>query len=819
MKNKILKILILVLIPICVNSEIIKEFIIQGNERVTEEMILYNTGITLPIEYSDYISREIIEKLYSTELFNDISIEKINIGNDSCAFLIKVVENPSLETLILNGVHSLNKNDIRDWLRRGSTDTTVIMNWADAPIKGAIITQRKLLVWENFILNIYRKNGFIGTKVDIQVQEIGVSYDSLDYTAYDDWISTTTYGVELAVIINIYEGRRSIISDVEFHGNYNFSNSDLKEQLKNKEWGFYSWSGLTKIFRFGFFRKGMFNQLVFENEDVNSIQHYYQSNGFPDAKVDSFNYVFDSDSSLIKIKVFVTENEKKLFGETTYEGNNFFLSFILSKYISYKMGDEFNIELIEKTMANFGELYADSAMINSSFTPSQIERDSFIDIKWIIVEGPRFKIRRIEIVGNYKTKDNVIRREITLLPGEYFSLSDLRLSGQKIFNLGFFENAEPSFNAVPEDEAEFITDGELDSNTAYLDIIIQVVEKKSGEIKGGLTMSQMGGIGAYVKFAVPNLMGRGEILDIQFDINSSMWNANVGYTEPWVFGSPWSAGLRVYATTYNMDYYKYRKLGSKINLYRPFLDIEFLRLYTSYTIERVDVEIIDKDNTSDYLRSQEGIKYLSKVGLTLVRDSRNKYFNTERGSMFSLSTNLCGGFLQGDVNYREHLFEAREYFPLYINSFNSKMPTSVLSFRLKTGVISDVYSMEGTEVPIYDRYRLGGIGEWGIRGYDDLSIGPVDEGEIIGGCTALLFNTEFSFHLGEMANISLFADIGNSWNDPYSLGENFSLNDLYKGAGIGFRINMPMIGIIGVDYAYGFSTGEWIPHIQFGGAF
>ncbi|MGC9366547.1 MAG: outer membrane protein assembly factor BamA [bacterium] len=790
--NKLIITLLFILHPFAMFSEVISEVRVTGNIRASSEFIIRTSRIQQGKEFTDLMASDAIKSLYQEDIFQDISLDTNYISPGSLEVVIEVTEYPTLDSFHLQGVNSIKESDLRNWISQGSTDTLYVSQWIDAPFRGRTVTPRKLMLWENFIYGVYKKQGFVGTEVSIQVGE-------------------PNFNGEVQVFVSVKEGKKITIAQINFIGNNSIPRRDLRYQINNREWGFYGWEGFRKIYMTGLFRRGLFNQDKFENEDISLIEKYYHNHGFPDARVDSTDYLFNSDSILLKIDVFIHEGDKKYFGITEIQGNQFFSVEFLEKYLSYSSGDLYRIDDVNNSFQNLSTIYADSGMIYAQIIPREEKTDSLVNITWEISEGPRVKVRLVDIMGNFRTRDKVIRRQVTMMPGDYFSISKFYLTVQNVYNLGFFENVLP--------DVQRVMDSSVTDSTAYVDLLLEVIEARSGQIKGGATYSQGGGVGAYAAFSIPNLLGRGETFELEFDINSQMWNFNVGYSEPWVFDTPWSLGGRLYATTYDMDYYKYRKLGGQISASRPYHIPSYLRFYTSYTIERVEVEVFDIENTSDYIRSQDGVNYLSELGLSVIRDSRDRYFNTTKGSYFLLRTNIAGGFLQGDINLREHLGEARWYFPIYEKKVNSFIPTNALMLRTRMGVISDVYSNEIGDVPIYRLYRLGGTGQWGLRGYDDFSIGVVEEGEIIGGSTAMLFNAEYSIHLNEAMTLLFFGDMGNTWRDPYQVDFENGLGDLYKGAGAGFRMKIPMMGIIGIDYAYGFSSQEWVPHIQFGVSF
>jgi len=201
--------------------------------------------------------------------------------------------------------------------------------------------------------------------------------------------------------------------------------------------------------------------------------------------------------------------------------------------------------------------------------------------------------------------------------------------------------------------------------------------------------------------------------------------------------------------------------------------------------------------------SKEGAKLSSEITFTLTRDSRDNFINPTTGTRNSISPHFAGGILGGDVTYQKYELESSTYHRLFWRL--------VLMLRGKLGIITP------ESAPIYEKFVLGGIGPWGLRGYPDWSIGSRQDGNIVGGGFATIFNLELKAVFEQNIYPLIFFDIGNVWNSFREA----NLSDLKKGIGFGIRMEIPMMGILGFDFGYGIDRDprKWEPHFQIGRGF
>lgn len=320
--------------------------------------------------------------------------------------------------------------------------------------------------------------------------------------------------------------------------------------------------------------------------------------------------------------------------------------------------------------------------------------------------------------------------------------------------------------------------------------------------------SQAWGITGNLSLNIPNLLGRGSTVYFSLEKGGKLANYSFGYTEPWFFDTPTIAGFDIFFITRKWDYFDDRKRGGTVRIGRPVPRLKYTRLYTSYTLEKVTVSVRDVGKVSRYILDQEGTEWRSSIAFNLVRDSRDYIFNATTGSKNSFSAEFSGSILGGGIDFQKYQFETRWYEKSFLNF--------VLMIRSKFGIL-DGYTSPST-VPIYERFYLGGVGDWGIRGYPDRSIGPREDFNIIGGRSAFVFTLEYKYLITQGINWILFFDAGNAWDSFRST----NLANLKKGVGTGIRIEVPMMGILGFDVGYGFdkkSYGGWNPHFQIGTSF
>ncbi len=399
--------------------------------------------------------------------------------------------------------------------------------------------------------------------------------------------------------------------------------------------------------------------------------------------------------------------------------------------------------------------------------------------------------------------------------------------------LNFFAKAEPNY--------EVLENGDID-------LSIKVEEKPTGQITFGAGYSATDKLTGNIGLGIPNFMGNGQDVKLSWEFGKTTQNVDIGFTEPWFRGTPTSVGFDIYKTTRKYtDEFTYETKGFALKLGRRLSwPDNFFRVYWGYNWELLryydfadDITRpthplwqtnlpLSFDHVSEFLYPSSSVNSLAYVkwprknastSFSIVRDSRDLPQFATKGSVFSWNTQYAAEFLGGNLAYHKHIFEAR----YYLNTFWK----FVLAFHAKVGVL-DGRDREVSEL-YSERFSPGGTYADGmIRGYSDESIGPTDsQGNLLKGRSVLVYNVEYQFPVVEQQIYGLFfADAGNAWLSgrairPFALKHKSNL-DLFRSAGVGARMVVPGMGVIGFDFAYGFDhpgKGEWRPHFQFGTTF
>uniref|UniRef100_A0A7C4XVW7 Outer membrane protein assembly factor BamA n=1 Tax=candidate division WOR-3 bacterium TaxID=2052148 RepID=A0A7C4XVW7_UNCW3 len=585
----------------------------------------------------------------------------------------------------------------------------------------------------------------------------------------DSLIPDTLNRAKLLFIIK--EGINLRIKRIIIEGNHSFSDSKIRRKMQNKEKGF--------------LRSGKLDKEKLK-EDIERIKTFYKENGFLDVVVAEPK--IEIKESGIYITITITENRRYYIGDVKFCGNVLFTTPQLIKVSKLNTGDIYNLTRIQNILQKYYEMYSDEGYIYCAIVPVENARDSFIDLEFKISEGNPASINRVIISGNYRTREKVIRREIYTMPGQRFRRSLVLRSMREIFNLGFFEDIKPQ-TGTPDDSGN-------------IDLIYAVKEKEGvGSVGAGMAYSAQDKLTGYIELTHPNMFGRGQKIYTRFEIGGRLTNIQLGFTEPWLFDTRTTAGFDIYYTNRFWDYYTKRDLGSAANLSFPFY-LDYTRFNYTFRVERTQILNISESYrpTGTYdLRNDTIPKWTLANNYGITRDTRDFIFNPSSGSYISLQSEIAKPWIFANIDYNRFTFETRIYFPVYWKF--------VLMARVRTGIVTS-----GKEVPIYKRFYAGGTGEDGVRGYPDRSLTPSENNLAVGGNAILINNLEFKLKLTQNLAFLLFYDMGNSFTsykeiNPY---------ELKRGAGIGIRLEIPMMGVLGFDLGYGFDRARpgLEPHFQ-----
>jgi len=720
---------------------------VEGNENVDQASIINATQLTVGDSLDADGLSSALRKVYALGYFKDVKLRTDSTGLGSDLVFV-VVEKPLVERVEFLGNEKISAKDLEDTLtvRAGSM------------LDKKIISQNAAL-----IRNMYLEKGYTDVAVRDTLIESGSKY-SLRYV--------------------IDEGRKVRVKRIVFTGNPSLKSRDIIKAMTTKTRGF---TLLWKVVPW--YRKGAYSQDTLA-EDLSRVERYCQNYGFIEAKAVLDSVSYNENRDRVTAFINLTEGTKYRVGDLSFEGNGKIATPRLKKALVLKPGQIFSADQADKTLENLYTIYTEEGFIYCRVIPEPNLHDAVADMKYSILENNPAHVRQVIIAGNTKTRDKVIRRQLKVLPGDLFRRSLVVRSQREVFALGFFEDVQ--IGSQPAD------------TTGDIDLIFTVKEKQVGQFQVGTTYGATDGLAGFVQIGMPNLFGRGQEINFKTEFSSKKFNLDLGFTEPWLFDTPTSAGIDLYRTTYSYTNYDEERIGGGIRLGRPIPGLDYTRGYWQYNLERLDIYNLSSILAAS-VSSENWPRISSSTGFSLVRDSRDMPFNATRGSRTMLSSEFCGGILQGKVDYQKYLAEYRLYFPLF-------WKLAVMG-RGRAGMV-DGYSNPNT-VPISERFFVGGSGEDGIRGYPDRSIRGT-----YGGRSMLLTNLELRYGINSSIYTMLFLDAGNSWLSVKEARAQF-----YKGLGAGVRMEIPMIGILGFDWAYGFDRkllglkDHWEFHFQIGTTF
>jgi len=726
---------------------------VEGNNITSSEFVIVRSGLTVGMKLTSDDVKQAIKDLYSTNFFAQIEIEPYK-DQYGVSITIKVQENLRINRIIIKGNKKIKEKEILDSLNTQA---------------GEFFSEYNRFKIKNDIENYYHKKGFLNVELKDSVGNI------------NEENSVNLY-------YQVKENESVRIKKIEIFGNFKITDKKIKSVMKTKEKAF--------------LQDGLYKEEDFE-EDKKTILNTIMDNGYPDASLDSVDFKYSYDNKFIYINIYVTQNSRFIFGETNIIGNNIANRKEIEKRVAFRKNMSYSKTLMDKTISAIYEYYMDRGYIHVNVRNETDRKGDTMNVTLNITENNLAYINDIIILGNEKTEDHVIRREIVSKPGEVFKRNDLVLSHTNLFRSGYFGDVQ--INPIPTDDM------------SKIDLTFTVKEKQTGEFNIGGQYNQVDGLTGNISIKMSNLLGKGLSSEILLEKGAVLTNFRFGFTEPYLMGYPIVAGTEFYYTTRDKIYYYDRRIGGALKSGFVLSNRLMTKFYTTYKLEQVYTYIDSTD--SQFLDAwiierlgEEEI--LSEISPSLVRDSRNHYFFPEAGQLIGIYSSFAGGILGGQMDYYKLSTDFRVYQHL-IWKFT-------FMGRLAFGFV-DSYN-DPNLVPLTERFVFGGVGSWGIRGYPDRSIGPDINGYVIGGRGAILSNLELRIKLNEQAYLLMFYDVGNTYENMTSAFSD-KFMPLYHGSGIGVRLEIPMVGVMGIDLGYGFQRTpngyglKWEPHFQVGTSF
>lgn len=753
----------------------------------------------------DAISKA-IQALWKQNLFSGIDVSASRVEDGKIWLLLQLTEKPRMSRFRIVGVKKSDADELRESLNL---------------ITGKTISENLLVNAKNTVRDFYLEKGY--PDVDVQV------------TTYDDTAKT---GGQI-LRIDVQRNRRIKIKDIEFVGNAKLKSGKLRRKMKNTKenpW----WS----IFTTSKFQEDNYR------EDLDKVLAAYYDKGYKDARIVK-DTVYRVDQKHLSIRVHIEEGPQYFFRNITWVGNSKFSSKDLSARLGIKKGDIYNQATLEQNLfmnaseTDVTSMYMNDGHLFFQVTPAErIEGDS-VDIEMRIYEGKQAIINRITVVGNDKTSDHVILREIRTRPGQLFRRSDIIRTTRELAQLGYFDPEKTGVNPVPNPQ-----DGTVD-------IEYRVEEKPSDQLQlsGGWGAGRLiGNLGlAFNNFSArkffkkgawqPLPSGDGQRLSINASSTGRAFQSyNLSFSEPWLGGrKPNSLTVTAFHSSFGNGAAKTDPtrsvtkttgvvvgLGRRLRKPDDFFSLTHSLSYSYYELA----------NSSAFGAFTDGFANNFSFTTTLSRNSVDEIIYPRSGASISLSMQLTPPYstishtAQEDlvtiqqrykwIEYHKWKFDAQWFTPL------TKDRKLVLMTRANFGFIGYYNKYKG--ISPLERFRVGGTGltglTWGaqflgaeivgLRGYEDGTISNQD-GSNSGDApiyNRMTMELRYPISLNPSATVFglAFLEGGNTWSsfrsfDPFSLR---------RSAGIGVRVYLPMFGLLGLDYGYRFDTLPGFPAMQRG---
>jgi outer membrane protein insertion porin family len=735
---------------------------VDGNRSVNQSLVANMSGLVVGAELRPGMIQEAIRSIYAMNLFSDVQVlgeetpEGVNV-------IIAVREFPRVKEVQISGNRKIKKDDLKEKIKISAGKVTTPVE-----VKAAV----------DAVKVFYGQKGYISARVESEL------------------VGTDVPG-EVILKLDIDEGQKVRIKKIYIEGAQAFKPSKIAKQMKNKE---------DRWWRGGEFKPEQYD------EDKEKIVEFYRKEGYLDAQVVSDSMWYGPKEKNLFIRIRLSEGQRYQFGQVSWEGNQLFSSEKLDRAVKFKPGETYSQKKYDETLAEVYSLYQEEGYLYVQVDDQTTTRDSVVNISCSISEGVPANVNYVNIVGNTKTKDKVIRRELSIFPGQRFRRSLLMRSLRDVMYLDYFSNVEPDY--------EVLENGDID-------LAIKVEEKPTGQFTFGAGYSAVDKLVGNVGLGIPNLFGNGQQLKLNWDFGKTTHTIELSFTEPWFRDTPTSVGFDVYQVSRDWyDDYTEENAGFGLRLGRRLSwPDNYFRIYWRYRWEQIkyyDFSSAGLADSTSYIYLLSQVNWPRKSGttsLTIVRDSRDLPQFATKGSVLSWSTDVGEEFLGGDFSYFKHTFTGSYYW-----NFVGKL---VLGANVKGGVLD---GRDRDKAELYgERFAPGGTNSDGIiRGYSDGFLPSDNPAKTrTRGRSMLVYNMELQFPLVEQQMYVLaFADAGNTWLSgrqvkPFAL-EHKSENDLFRSLGVGVRLAIPGMGLVGFDFGYGFdypNKGQWKPHFQFGTTF
>lgn len=759
--------------------------IITGSNNLDKQVITLISGlqvgdkITLPGDETT----KAIENLWRQRLFDDIGIYVTEVKGGTVFLEIRLRELPKLSKYGIKGLKKSKRDDLREELNLNS---------------GAIVTENLVVNTQNRAERFFIEDGYLNASVKVVKK------------------ADTNRSNSVILDILVDRGERVKVKEINFFGNENIKGRKLRYAMDEVKT-----THIINIFKASKFIRSDFK------EDKKKIIEKYNAEGYRDARIvrDS---VYQVEEDRVAIDITVEEGSKYYFGDITWLGNTKYTDETLSEVLKIKKGDVYDAAFLQKRLfadpqgGDVSSLYLNNGYLFFNLNPVEVRvQNDTIDLEMRIQEGRQATIDKVTITGNDRTNDHVILRELRTRPGELFRRSDIQRSIRELQQLGYFDPQKLDVKPQPNPE------------TGTVDIEYVVAEQSTSQLQlqGGWGAGRIvGTLGLnFNNFSARRLFdggawrplpaGDGQTINLRAQSNGQFFQSyQASFTEPWLGGKkPNALTVSVYHNIQNLEPRRLSITGATVGLgQRLKWPDDYFTLYTAVDFQRYNLQNYPLGGVT----FSDGRVNNFNFKVTFGRNSVDYPIYPRKGSLFNLSLEATPPYSSfNNTNYggleAEERYEYLEYYKWKMNTswFTEIFPKTVIKTAGEFGFLGS-YSDE-VGLPPFERFFLGGDGLQnfvldgreiiGLRGYPNNSLVPLSQ-QGQGGAIYNKFTLELRYLITENPSAQIFALTFAEAGNNYDFFENYQPFSLKRSTGFGVRIFMPMFGLLGVDFGYGFDN-------------
>jgi len=721
----------------------IKAIEVKGNTKTDSGAILRKISSKAGDRFDPGRIRQDLKNVFKMGSFDDVRVD-VTTTEEGKIVTFLVDEKAVISQVVISGNKEMEEKEIKDVL---TVSPNTILNTEEV--------QRSV---EN-IRKLYKEKGLYETRVTAR----------LEYPKPE----------KVNVRFEIKEGFKVYVKEILFEGNSFFSDKDLRKVISTSEKGWFSW--ITD--------SGKLKRDILE-QDRARIGAYYHNHGFIEAKVG--DPVVTRKGEAITVTFPIVEGDRYRVGSVDITGELIADKNDLFQKLKLPTEKFFSRQVLRDDVTRLTDAYAEKGYAYAEIRPRMNKNPEFkrMDVTFEIKKDLLVHVNRIIIKGNTRTRDKVIRREMLLKEGGIFNAIALRKSNERLTRLDYFE--EVNINPEPTDRPELV------------DIVVQVKEKPTGSFSIGAGYSSVDHLSFMGEISQSNFLGKGQRMSLQASLSSAATRYNLSFTEPHLDDSKLLFGFDLYNWEREYDDYTKHSTGGAVRFGYPVW--EKWQALWGYGYDDTSLSDI-KPTASQTIKDSADINTTSYVKVGLARDTRNRHYDTSKGSVHNITVKHAGGILGGDSSFTKWEASTSWFFPwteVYgLKEFSGEWLNDT-TIHLK-GVIGYAMENEDGKLPVYEKFYLGGINT--VRGFDPGKISPKDPvtGERIGGEKMWYMNSEWIFPLSKELGLKglVFFDAGN----VYAESETWDLGELKKAVGVGFRWLSPM-GPLRLEWGYNLDPAE-----------